>query len=751
MAKSETAVLVFSGKVLESPFSLDTLDLLRAGIERDLSDRNISVTRRIATLSAEHAIAAPMFLIAGFDVTLAEDEDMQAAALITAEAFSTTPPDEIVFALGEEAPIQFLRLISGKTRRVVIARHELSYEIASNIEAAFDVRDVLSKEGVDCSKLNLQTWDEWASDFEASTSGGGASEPASAAVAAAPAVESSESSSSEVDELFKTDELDPVVHFTNIADDWNDAIEELLLANGARTSAWKTAENLDERFPGFLEFYLHHRDEFAHLLSDNIKLVEDTVAGETVTYLYHTSHEDMAHVSASTALEMIDIGGAAPESDASEVDAKRYFVPSTFREIAEMANVMTQQALWSAQRDRLLHEGKSYEEDIAPRDRELENLAAPYNLYLWQRKCSYLSSSDFETGARLYVHVEKVYRMLDKIVTTCPFVDSRFMADVLQLAANAQCFLKTWCVETGVSNNFYDAVQYHAFQLLKDYRKRQYPMIILGNMKREDMFGLENLDEEIERYENLRAEVDSLVTRGKGVDKSLSQLEWHCKKLAEYPDPTAEMAMHDWNKVVESVTALCGVFDMPYSSKRIREPLESIIDLAPEELETTNEFARVVQAIDLYRESEKEREEEMWNWALSITKPEAESDEVRAVQNHYGGSKVVFVGGIPQDHLRNRLEKKLNVELIWFETDHGDSLDRFNPYLRDPEVKLFLVYIPWCSHKHSLELAGFVREAGKDFVRVRKGTSPELIAHAICQQNPQILHSDDDANDVDAA
>ena len=61
--------------------------------------------------------------------------------------------------------------------------------------------------------------------------------------------------------------------------------------------------------------------------------------------------------------------------------------------------------------------------------------------------------------------------------------------------------------------------------------------------------------------------------------------------------------------------------------------------------------------------------------------------------------------------------------------------------MKDPDVKLFLVYIPWCSHKHSLDFADIVKKNFKDFVRIRKGPSPETIANAICAQ---VSMSDDD-------
>ena len=111
------------------------------------------------------------------------------------------------------------------------------------------------------------------------------------------------------------------------------------------------------------------------------------------------------------------------------------------------------------------------------------------------------------------------------------------------------------------------------------------------------------------------------------------------------------------------------------------------------------------------------------------------------MRSHYHGAKAVFLGGRPVEHLRSRLASKLNIDLIWPETSHGDSLDRLSGYVKDPDVKLFLVYIPWCSHKHSLDFADIVKKNFKDFVRIRKGTSPETIANAICAQ---VSMSDDD-------
>ena len=95
---------------------------------------------------------------------------------------------------------------------------------------------------------------------------------------------------------------------------------------------------------------------------------------------------------------------------------------------------------------------------------------------------------------------------------------------------------------------------------------------------------------------------------------------------------------------------------------------------------------------------------------------------------------MVFIGGEPKEHIIRRIEDRFNVKLIWNSTNHSDSLNRFDGELSDPDVSLFLIYIPWCSHKHSEELAQIVQRAGKKLVRLRKGTNPDVIAEAICAQ-----------------
>ena len=167
----ETALLVLSGKILDRPFDLDALDSIRSAIEKSLSDRGVVLVRRVVTLCGERQTAAPFFLSAGFEAIPADDEDVQAATTIFAAAAASTPPDEIVLMTGIVDPVNLLRSIAGRTRRVLLRMDDsndaLSDELGFSLESVLSIRELLSKEGVNWNQLNLRTWDQWAQEFGA--------------------------------------------------------------------------------------------------------------------------------------------------------------------------------------------------------------------------------------------------------------------------------------------------------------------------------------------------------------------------------------------------------------------------------------------------------------------------------------------------------------------------------------------------------------------------------------------------------
>lgn len=728
----ETALLILSGKILDRPFDLDALDEIRIAIEKSLSDRGVVVTRRCVTLSGERQIAAPFFLGAGFEAIPADDEDVQAAAAICASAFSASPPDEIVFMTGLDEPVNLLRSIAGRSRRTLLhlaysdADVGVSDTLRRSLDCVIEIRDLLTKESVHWDSLNLRTWDEWVEQFEALLTG--------ADEGSSPLMDQFErKGKSPTDEPEGPDVADDLIlspdiyeEFARTAPQWNKALEAFLLENNLKYSAFKATEYLDRGFPSLNEFYLSQPDEFRKLLGKNVRLVSEPEA-EGGVFLYHVNHPYMKPVAASGALSNLAIGSASDdENDAQDVTTSD--TPDSFAQIAKFADLMRRQCDWTVERQQLVSSGASYEESIEPFDQELEEEANRLKIYLWQRRMDdKLESEDFSILSELYDLLSKSLTLMDNVAQSDAPVKQALAVRAMQLLAKSQCLIKSGLIRFHIPFG-YDRTQRNTFELLTEYRKANYPREFIYNMKKDDLLDFSERDKVLEEYEALDDEFHERVLLTKGRKECEGKLNYHLGQIRKNP---TKPNINDWNTVVASTTELCEVHGERTSSILLRNYLSDLIDNIPEKVETTVTFGRVVQDIDLYKAQIEEELEREFEFA---TVERVVSPETQAVRNRYSGSKMVFIGGTPKDHVRERIEKAFDVELVWFETDHGDSLVRFDPFLRDPDVAAFLIYIPWCSHMHSEQFVACSKKSNKDFIRLPRGTNPEQIAQAICQQ-----------------
>ncbi len=692
---NETAIIVLSGKILDAPFPLTSLDAIRTAIERETSARGVAVVRRVATLAPSRFFAAPEFLKAGFEIVPADDEDVQATALLFGALASSAPSTEILFALGIPEPLELLRALSGRTRRVLLTTADVSSSLEANLEGLYDLRALLADDGIDWDSLDSTSWRD--------------AVPTVAPVADAPSKPAPEN-----DALC---ELAPETGPSALELDapaWNAALEEVLLANDLVCPAYLATEKISARFPELPEFFLTRREEFRRLLSPQILMVEENSA----TRLYHKTHPDYRPIASSAAVESLKIGSeAAPSETDDALAAKRRDAEETLDLPAIVARVQT-----IAQECRRLAAGfPAFPDDEAALPQDGENLtrSKPTFPRSFARR---LTPDELAEAAQCYEIAAKAFELFAQVVDLPR--DRRhdhFFSLVAQATANAQCGLKSVLSRLNVSLAA-EETQRAAYELLLSLCGPR--GVFLANLRFHDRLTFEETLDVGADVAALAEESESLRFRVKERRSLEGKIEYHLKKIAIDAD-----SLYDWNKIVEATTALCETFREPPSSVWFRERLRDYVDKIPDEAQTTDAFGRVVQEIDLVRI----REEEALA-ALFETTEVAYSPAVQAVRERYAGARAVFVGGTPQPHLQARLEKNLNVRLVWSETSHGDSLERFAGLLRDEETRLFLIYIPWCSHKHSEEFATLVKESNKDCVRLRKGTNPEQIAQAICRQ-----------------
>ena len=858
MSYREKAILVVSGQVLECSFNPFPARSLHKAITRTLRDRDVVLTRRVVTLAPKHAEAAAVFLNAGFEIMPADDEDLQAAATISS-LLAENPLDEVVFMLGDARPFQFLRSIAGKANRTLLTLEQLDDELALNLEGALNIRELLSKEGVNCDVLKIQNGD--------------ARRKVSTSTAAPISPETPKTDNSIVDTLCQTAPYDPEDFFKNHTDEWIAEIENYLRRNKGYAPAHDVVQEFDKIFPGMEQVYLkksaiicnplcnevfgcnfravrykktssgayfylaelkdfpakstapqptkspdpyevavaskdewlpelekfilscgrkcraidatdfleenfpdirirqlfwQNRDAFYKLIrKSDVRLLEENNS----PLFYHASHPDMTPVDVESADVDLTIGVDAREkSNSSPVEFKSEYTTLAPSELVveldrliEASSLLHDLTSLFVERANLVLMGFDSSTTLDEREEKIIVRAKAVNLYLWPLKYKHElnpTKENYENAAKIYELLADSLRLLKQFVQEKEDFDASIDFDAIQLAVNLQCLLKSALFEFAV-NPSEDPVQKRAFELLHQYRELYAAGNWLVNMRWEDRLSLDridslksqlerlknNADEAVEkRRENLRAE----RARNEAFDK-LAELCDRLKTVRE-PDFDPNALVETWNSVVAIVATLCRDYKEPFSSLKLRQILYDVVDDVPEDVETTDEFVAVRQEIDLEKEREAERSKAASS--SSLDEIDVETLAMRRVRNCYQGTKIVFVGGTPKKHIQDRLVDKLGFgEVIWESFDHGDSLDRFKKPLQDSDVKIFLVYIPWCSHKHSRELAKLVAEYGKTLIRVTCGTSPAQIADSICEQtsvpelelenNPELLQDDE--------
>ena len=678
MAKKKAA-MILAGKTFANCFNQQSVETLKKAVFEELSARDTAVTHLVVLLAKKRFAAAELFLNAGFNIIPADDENLQVALECAAAVNEPVPPDEIVFSFGDHIPERILQYLAGKTCRTLLRKEGLVEESLVHLENYIDISNLLFEDTVDTIKTPVIT------------------------VPVGP-----------VPVEVLPDVLPP--------DDspWHVKLEDYVRRNDGKIPAAKVFSLLKEEFPFLWDYYENDREELiARLPASVLWIVENEIP-----MIYDKRHHELKTVSAAEAQNILTFGNFDGNEDLESQTLLGRIPAYDFEQISVQSKIMKQQCNWSADRIQLSNTGADYHEVILPRDQELENLGKEYSIFLWPIR-QQLSEEEYRVMAECYTCLEETFAFLHRVQASgSASIGSKYLQPAAQLAAMSQCLIKSALQAYGLGLSI-DNIQRDSFQLLVRFAKENH--LYLSNLRLGDKIDVEQYHEIMQSIRDLRSKFELEKKSAKTMKNAEGQLEYHLKKIAQNPSDSS----HDWTRVVEAVTILHEDFRVPVSSVLFRKYLIDYIDKIPEDIEITDCFGDVVQQIDLFREQQfefGEDDEDKEDIRRTV------SPALQKVRNRYGGTKVVFIGGTPQDHLKERLEKKLDVTLLWSETRHSTSIARFSPLLNDDEVSLFLVYIPWCSHAHSEELMQMVRDSNKEFVRLRKGTNPEQIAAAICSQ-----------------
>lgn len=439
--------------------------------------------------------------------------------------------------------------------------------------------------------------------------------------------------------------------------------------------------------------------------------------------------KEIQTVSAAEAISMLQLGSKVSSPDAPatiENNSASFGVSTDINHIITGADLMVHHCRWSVQREELVRQKADYQTEIAPMDNDFIRQGKEEKILIWTINSPLANDDAYNRMEKCYQTLLTAFRFLKQVEESRPEgADGRnLFARVAQLTADAQCILKTELRFQG-KEVAKDPVQSEAFRYLRELGNKEH--FYLYNIKSPDELPLDRSDSIISEIEELQDQYYSINSESKQKRNLLGKVNYHAKQILGGAEPQEQ-----WEKIIAAATELVADYSMPPSCLDFRQQLEDVLDTLPENLEISDEFGRIVQEIEIHQARVRESEEQE---AFGSLKPNVVSPSVDKVREMYKNTTMVFIGGEPKEHIIRRIEDRFNVKLIWNSTNHSDSLNRFDGELSDPDVSLFLIYIPWCSHKHSEELAQIVQRAGKKLVRLRKGTNPDVIAEAICAQS----------------
>lgn len=439
--------------------------------------------------------------------------------------------------------------------------------------------------------------------------------------------------------------------------------------------------------------------------------------------------KDIQTVSAAEAISMLQFGSKVSSPDppqTTDLNLASGGASTDINHIIIGADLMVHHCRWAVQREELIRQKADYQTEISPMDNDFIRQGKEAKILIWTIGSPLASDEAYNRMEKCYQTLLAAFRFLKQVEESCPegMDGKNLMSRVSQLAADSQCILKTELRYQGKEVTK-DPIQSEAFRYLRELGNREH--FYLYNIKSQDEISLDRSDDIINEITMLQEQYYSINSECKQKKNLLGKVTYHSKQLSSGAEPREQ-----WEKIIAAATELVTDYSVPPSHLFFRQQLEGVIDTLPEDLEISDEFGRIVQEIEIHQARVRESEElEAFG---SLLPEDVLSPAVEKVREMYGDTIMVFIGGEPKEHIIRRIEDRFNVKLIWNSTNHSDSLNRFDGELSDPDVKLFLIYIPWCSHKHSEELAQIVQRAGKKLVRLRKGTNPDVIAEAICAQ-----------------
>ena len=379
---------------------------------------------------------------------------------------------------------------------------------------------------------------------------------------------------------------------------------------------------------------------------------------------------------------------------------------------------------WSARRRRLMAEGADYELHIAPEDRELIGQAkAEVGCYLWMCSRDWQPPEDaklVEDAAGSFETMADGVGLAHAIVTDSAGSEHLF-EQAMDLLAEAQSAARRAVMRI---NERGDQTQEKVFGWLKGVTISK-QIYIQRHMRLDDAADPSNWDNLAARIEEVEATHQRNRQASKDRRRLTNQIRYELTRAKESED----QSLPHWKTVARAVDELLKT-GVPPSNRELRDMLLPVIDDIPSFEEPHPGFDAVLADIDRFLETSPPLTQDR--------SPPTPSAEVMAVAKLLNGKEVVLIGGKRRPAAQAALERAFHCKVHWISTREHESNDRFTPSIVRPATALVLLAIRWSSHSYG-DLKTEAESAGKPFVRLPAGYSPNQVAHQILEQCHELL------------
>jgi hypothetical protein len=319
--------------------------------------------------------------------------------------------------------------------------------------------------------------------------------------------------------------------------------------------------------------------------------------------------------------------------------------------------------------------------------------------------------------AKAYANVSAAFE-LSRVSHEAAEAGAHFdMSEVLQLLAEAQNALRIAHREAGA--RFDDTDQNQVFTWLRYVTERD-RVFVSRFLRADDPADPHAWHELTDRIADKDRVIRGRLGDLKQLKSAFSKVKFHVARIAKAegtPDP------EDWDRVAQACQHLV-VSGVTTHDRKLIDLIRPVINLAPDSIDPASPLGEVLEELRGVDEDEDEN-----------TPVREYSPRVHRVRDWLKGRRVVLIGGTRIQHQSKRLEEAFELgELSWQALAEHSSSEPLRVDIDRYDTDLVIAIVKLAGHAHIDDARSFAREAGKPFVLIRAGHSPEQIALAVIEQ-----------------